>query len=233
MAADNPRCRVCGKPAAWREPVKIGNMDMPGFFAAHCGSEACSVALYEARPMAAPERPADPAEQHARRCLAIGVQSEYQAASLRDFPGVELPTDGRSVLIRGLNGRGKTRLACALLLEAANRGRKCHFTTATMFLKRVRSSYSRRATETEMDVLEHLLSYDELCLDDLGAEKQGDFGLSEILNLLSERSVRGLRNIVTTNLRLVEIHKAEPRLASRLAAYADIDLEGLDRRASR
>lgn len=203
------------------------------FAPATCGAEECLATAQARAGISTPKRHMGVEDQNRMLCRKLGIESEYQGATLADFPGVRVDLQrGKSVRITGLNGRGKTRLACAILKHAAEHGHTGRFTTANLYLKRVRASYSRSARENEMDILNEHLQPDVLVLDDLGAEKQGDFGLGELLTLLSERGARGLSNIVTTNLKLVEVHKLEPRLASRLHAYTEIELTGDDRRGA-
>lgn len=218
-------CTVCKQQFDWQvtQPFPPATC-----FRRECLDAACRRAgLYTG-----PRRQFDDADRNRILCRKLGIEAEYHNAELADFD-LERPnfSPGKSFLLKGMNGRGKTRLGCAMLKHLVHQGATGRFVTANMYLKRVRSSYSKRASESEMDILHEFLKPDVLVLDDLGAEKQGDFGLGEILTLLSERSVRHLTNIVTTNLKLTEIHKAEPRLASRLAAYEDITLTGGDRRA--
>jgi len=221
------KCVICGNPFQ----QEVTNPFLRAVCSEHCRRQGLKKFGFTE---SEPNFQASPAygEATMRRMLAgkIGLHSDYADAVLEDFPELEMPNRKKGVLIKGQNGRGKTHLACAILLSCANDGARCQFLTANMYLKRVRSSYSKRASETEMDILNELLEPDVLVFDDLGADSQTDYGWAEIVSLLEERSVRNRTNIVTTNMALVDIFKAEPRLGSRLRAYQQINLEGDDRR---
>ena len=83
---------------------------------------------------------------------------------------------------------------------------------------------------SDMDVFDRYAAAGYVVIDDIGAEKVGEFGLAEILALIDHRVSYLKPTIVTTNLTLAEIHELEPRLASRLASFDEIVMDGKDRR---
>lgn len=165
------------------------------------------------------------------RLRQIGVSSEYMDAKWSDFGDIEKPKLGRGIMIRGANGRGKTRMACAIIVGCSKQGMKCQLISANKYLKRIRASYSSKRGENEMDILAEFVKPEILVIDDLGAEKVGDFGLAELLTLIEDRCFDRKTTIVTTNLDPVDIYDVEPRLGSRLRAYQQIVLKGEDYRA--
>lgn len=160
----------------------------------------------------------------------IGLPTIYQQAKLSDFnEDFELNLH-KSILIKGPNGTGKTHLAAALLRKARDVNATMRFISAAMYLKRIRSSFRKYSRESEMDIFDEFRKPHVLVLDDLGAEKQGEFGITQILELLENRMSWGGTTIVTSNLQLPDIHTLEPRLASRMASFQQVRLEGKDMR---
>lgn len=188
----------------------------------------------------------------------IGVPALYQGARLEDFlehhPGIEVPLPNQSgIFITGDTGTGKTYLAAALLAEHLpecivgakvtkwERDGKEHrhteyghmqknlWTTAPEFLAELRASFAGRG-ESESEILRKYASVNWLVLDDIGAQRNTDWTAESIYLLLSRRINRKLPTIVTSNLKLEELDRQDPRLASRLGAMAYLLLEGKDRR---
>lgn len=181
-------------------------------------------------------REATPDEQTAMLRRA-GVPEGYLDARLSDFPGGDQYAIGvsrKNVRIVGGLGRGKTRLAVAILRAAwGNRAAPLWggFLRTAIYLKRLRSTFRKASRESELDVLDAAVKPPLLVLDDFGAEKVGDFGTAEILTLIEERAAQDRLTIITSNLNLAEVHAIEPRLASRFQAWRTIELQGPDRRA--
>lgn len=162
---------------------------------------------------------------------AVGVPTPYISASIHDFDDADYSWQTRkSVYIHGGNGRGKTHLAVGMLKAARTLGASVRFTSASKYLKAVVATYRRNSTESEADVLADHADPDVLVLDDLGAQRVGDFGLSELLTLIEERSWRSKTTVITSNLTPAELHGNEPRLASRVKEWRIVKLGGMDRR---
>lgn len=117
---------------------------------------------------------------------------------------------GRSsgLLLAGPIGTGKTRIAKMATAYLLTRGLFCQWATWDSVLRRIRSTYSPQATETEADVFNELLDCDLLAIDDLGAEHSSktewaEAQLFSILNGCVDGS--GPRVILTSNLGPVQI----------------------------
>jgi DNA replication protein DnaC len=161
---------------------------------------------------------------------AAGIPTVYSAAKLTDFDGDHAWKTRKSVYIHGGNGRGKTHLAVALLKSARSLGAIVRFTSAGLYLKAVVATYRKNSRESEKDVLDAHTEPEVLVVDDLGAQRVGDFGLGELLMLVEERGWRGRTTVITSNLTPAELHDKEPRLASRVKEWRIVKLEGEDRR---
>jgi DNA replication protein DnaC len=169
-------------------------------------------------------------------------------ATLSDFkPALaeSLATEKRDLLITGSNGVGKTHLAAAVFNARVSdmgpgsvRGStgeghgfdRVGWITVPELLLRIRSTYNGRGTLSEKDVIDDYSGLHLLVLDDLGAEKVSDWSFSALYIILNRRIDYLRPTIVTTNMTLAALNDAEPRLASRLAGFLHVKLEGRDRR---
>lgn len=90
--------------------------------------------------------------------------------------------------------------------------------------------YSRLATK-QIQLYEECIRYKGLVLDDLGVGKHSDFIPDIIYMIIDKRLTLEKPTIVTSNLKLQEISDLiDDRLASRLATYQYLELEGEDKR---
>ena len=100
--------------------------------------------------------------------------------------------------------------------------------TAPEILANIRSTYTAKSKTTELEIMKRYSDVGLLLIDDLGAEKKTDWSLSAFYSILSNRINYMKYTIVTTNLSLEELHKWEPRIASRLGSFQVINLTGKD-----
>jgi DNA replication protein DnaC len=79
-------------------------------------------------------------------------------------------------------------------------------------------------------VIEELMTVQYLVLDDYGSEKSTDWTAETIFTIIDDRIAQMRPTIVTSNLTLADIDRADPRLASRLGGMICVELKGADRR---
>ncbi len=103
--------------------------------------------------------------------------------------------------------------------------------TVPELLLELRDSFGSQSTNvSERSIIAKYAKPQLLVLDDLGAEKTSDWTGQSIYTLISRRINDCKPTIVTSNLSLTELHKVDPRLASRLGGMEFFAFDGEDRR---
>ena len=122
------------------------------------------------------------------------------------------PDGGRSLLMTGPSGLGKTHLSSAIGGELAARGYHVVYEMAPTLLQKLEDvKFGRRPPEEEYQ------NCDLLIVDDLGSEYITAFSTAALFALLGERLVRGKPGIVSTNFSPDELEQNyTKKLASRL-----------------
>lgn len=169
---------------------------------------------------------------------SAGVPARYARASLDDFTAAlvdDLDWSRGGFFLHGNPGIGKTHLAAALAISRLTdlgsiRDSSLAWVSAPELLMKIRSTFGSTAKESESDVVCRYTSPRILVLDDLGAEKITDWSASTMYLILSKRDAELRDTIITSNASIGDIAKWEPRIASRLASMATVDLPDSDRR---
>src|SRR5260370_203024 len=84
---------------------------------------------------------------------------------IRGFGELEFITKAENIVLVGETGRGKTGLACGLLLKALENGYRCQFVKAQDLFDEMYASLSDRSTR---QLLTRLARLDVLLIDELG-----------------------------------------------------------------
>jgi DNA replication protein DnaC len=173
--------------------------------------------------------------------LGTGVFTEHLSARLTDFSET-VASDAISdraqtvgLLVKGAPGRGKTRLAAALVRYYVLDGWTARFAMAGDVLSEIRETFRDDSPRSEREVVEDLCAVRLLVLDDLGREGGGSKGQSSAYTLavlhriLTKRIGAGHTTVITTNLGLPELEAYyDGAIASRLHALEHVTLGGKD-----
>jgi hypothetical protein len=157
---------------------------------------------------------ADPAK------LRIPVR--YRGVTPREFPGVRLDLGRRrSVFVHGRPGEGKSRVAALLALEWG-----ATWETAAGLVSRVRSAHRSSAEESEALIVGELAGRSVLVLDGIEILGLCSYGIGAIIALLTERVRRGRVTVVTCHGEGPDLARIEAQLASGLAGFEGLRVDG-------
>lgn len=136
------------------------------------------------------------------------------------------------------SGNGKTSWAVRLVQAYINyiwpesdlTECKALFIHTSRFLQALKDNFSNK-NDYAIYIKDHLDEADLVVWDDIGAEMGSDYDINQLLNFIDRRTNLGKTNIFTSNLNKNELEfKVGTRLASRIGASIDIELNGKDKR---
>lgn len=141
------------------------------------------------------------------------------------------------LLLLGSNGTGKTYLGCALARKLGGKR-----TTMYELSAQIRAGYSKG--KSELDILDELLSYPLIVLDEIGRTKGSDAEKNWLSYLIDKAHTRHIRLMLISNRHLAKTLSAEKKgeaienffdndVISRLRQNSKIvEVKGRDRRAA-
>ena len=154
------------------------------------------------------------------RMAEAGVPSEYLSKTVESFRGSHAATlakfdsqviaavdAGRSLVVCGPAGTGKTHISCAILrtVIVKHYGTGKYLTQSRM-MSRLKATMEKNG-EREETVWKDLLTVDLLVLDEVGKGNSSDWEKSQLFRLIDERySGGGKSMIVCSNLTKAELH---------------------------
>ena len=115
---------------------------------------------------------------------------------IRGFAELEFIAKAENIVLVGETGRGKTGLACGLLLKALENGYRCQFVKAQDLFDEMYASLADRSTR---QLLKRLARLDVLLIDELGYLNLKPEQSNIFFKLMEER-YRQHSTIITTNL---------------------------------
>ena len=116
----------------------------------------------------------------------------------------ELRKTGKGLLLYGSVGTGKTYAACEVANALIDKGYPVLVTNFNRITNIIQSSFEGR-----QEYIDSLNEFALLVLDDLGAERESSFMQEMVYTIIDSRYRAGLPMIITTNLSIDKIKKAE------------------------
>lgn len=142
-------------------------------------------------------------------------ERESLEAALREAKNfAESP--GRWFTIQGVNGCGKTHLACAIANRVLARGGSVFFAVVPDLLDHLRASFAPEREVPYDELFEEVRNAPLLVLDDLGAQASSPWAQEKLYQIVNYRTVSGLPTVVTTDQSLNRLREAHPRIAARI-----------------
>ncbi len=126
----------------------------------------------------------------------FSYQSTLRLTTVGSLLTPDFVTEGRSVILEGKPGRGKTHLAIAIAYRAMQNGFDALFTTAAELIDEL-SSASREGKLRE--ALARYMKPHVLVVDEVGYLAYGDDAANVLYHVVNDRHIRGRSMIFTTN----------------------------------
>lgn len=123
----------------------------------------------------------------------------------------EMVAKNQGVIFWGDVGTGKSFAAACIANYLLDRGVPVIMTSLVKLLEIIQGGEER-----ESDIISRMNSAKLVIFDDLGAERNTDYALEKIYNIIDSRSRRELPMILTTNLSITEMQEEGDRRYSRI-----------------
>ena len=142
---------------------------------------------------------------------------------------------GKSILMRGATGLGKTHLSLAIANEVLDKGYYAVYVSAPSIFSQIDRLHFNYKYDEEQRIIDTLLNCDLLIIDDLGTEFTTPYTQSSIYNIFNNRLLMGKPMIINTNMTMRELESAySQRFVSRIMGECDkLDFVGKDIRAAK
>jgi DNA replication protein DnaC len=122
-------------------------------------------------------------------------QASVRRKALGRYLGPELVSEGRSAILLGRPGRGKTHLAIAFAYKAIQNGYAARFVTVAEML----NDLHRASGDTRNEVVDSFVAPDVLVLDELGYLTYGPDAANLLFQVVDQRYLARRSIIVTSN----------------------------------
>ena len=177
----------------------------------------------------------------------IGVPARFLNAHVDDFKPErieKLPDkiEPPGIFIFGSPSVGKTHLAAALVrrelqhhvIQGTEHKNQVMisgwWSNAHNILAEIRNTFGNKEGHSELDLVKRYVSYDFLIIDDLGTEKQSEWALAIICNIIDNRMNMDRTTLITSNLSVKSWGELDTRIVARLSAYTVVKFAGEDKR---
>jgi DNA replication protein DnaC len=115
---------------------------------------------------------------------------------------------GRSMMLLGDVGTGKTHLGCAVAQQVIrSHGASARYTMAIEIIRDIKMTFDKKSEQTERDVYAALLAPDLLVIDEVGVQHGSDFERQVLFEVIDSRYRQLMPTIVISNLGLAGLRK--------------------------
>ncbi|ANC82980.1 ATP-binding protein [Pseudomonas plecoglossicida] len=115
---------------------------------------------------------------------------------------------GRSMMLLGSVGTGKSHLACAIAQQVIRSyGASARYTMAIEIIRDIKMTFDKKSEQTERDVYASLLKPDLLVIDEVGVQHGSDFERQVLFEVIDSRYRQLMPTIVISNLGLAGLRK--------------------------
>lgn len=115
----------------------------------------------------------------------------------------EFRRDGKGLLLYGNTGTGKSHMAACIANELLNQGYLVKMTNISTKVTELQAA----SFEDRKNYFYNIRKYDLLIIDDLGTERNTEFMLEQVYNIIDSRYSSGLPMIVTANIPVADMMK--------------------------
>ncbi|MBV4459191.1 ATP-binding protein [Pseudomonas sp. COR58] len=113
---------------------------------------------------------------------------------------------GRSLVLTGNVGNGKTHLACSIVQAVIRKhGAQAVIVTAAEIIRVFKGAMDRGAEYSDRDVLDELAAFDLLVIDEIGAQSGSAYELSVLHEVIDRRYQFVLPTVVVSNVAAAEL----------------------------
>lgn len=163
----------------------------------------------------------------------VNDKAAARKKALREYSEVVQSNEhnGKSLIMVGKLGNGKTHLACALIQDVIiGSGKTGRYTTFSEIVRRVKSSWRRNAEESEDGVYRDLSWPHLLVIDEVGMQNFTEFEQTVAYEVINARYLDEKPTVVVTNLQAKELsstigERAVDRLRENGGKALDFDWE--------
>jgi DNA replication protein DnaC len=129
------------------------------------------------------------------------LQSTLRESVIGSYLGLDFVTEGRSLILHGKTGRGKTHLAVAIGYRAIQNGFETLFTTAAELIEDLSNASKRGSLQESLATYTHPHA---LIIDEVGYLTYGPDAANVLFHVVNDRHLRKRPMVFTTNKPLNE-----------------------------
>ncbi|MCM1272548.1 MAG: ATP-binding protein [Clostridium sp.] len=127
--------------------------------------------------------------------------------------------DRGNILMYGETGMGKTFLTNCIAKELLDKGHSVLYLSANELFETILSSYVMNQKTEFAELYNYIYNSELLIIDDLGTELTNNFVLSQLFEIINQRSIKGVSTLISSNLTMTGLRERySERIVSRIIA---------------